>query len=78
MDIAVDTFQVRTSGRCQMVDITADVAAIVGQSGINDGMCTVYCKHTTAAITINILIAFVAGASKTAAPGRCRSRRRFA
>lgn len=53
MDITVETFQVRTSGRCEMVDITADVAAVVGKSGINDGECTVYCKHTTAAITIN-------------------------
>ena len=53
MDIAIETFQVGTSGRCEMVDITADVAAIVGKSGINNGECSVYCKHTTAAITIN-------------------------
>lgn len=53
MDITVDTFQVGTRRRCEMVDITADVAAVVGKSGINDGECTVYCKHTTAAITIN-------------------------
>jgi len=53
MDIAIDTFEVATSGRCEMVDITADVAAIVGKSGINNGVCSVYCKHTTAAITIN-------------------------
>ena len=53
MKIVNETFQVATSGRCEMVDITADVAAVVGKSGINDGECTVYCKHTTAAITIN-------------------------
>ena len=53
MDIVSDTFSVRTSGRCEMVDITADVAAVVGKSGISDGECTVYCRHTTAAITIN-------------------------
>lgn len=53
MKIVNDTFQVATSGRCEMVDITADVAAVVGNSGIKDGECTVYCKHTTAAITIN-------------------------
>ena len=53
MEIVSGTFQVETSGRSEMVDITADVAAVVGKSGINDGECTVYCKHTTAAITIN-------------------------
>jgi len=53
MDITIDTFQVATSGRSEMLDITADVAAIVGQSGVTNGECTVYCKHTTAAITIN-------------------------
>lgn len=53
MEIVSGTFQVETSGRSEMVDITADVAAVVGKSGINNGECTVYCKHTTAAITIN-------------------------
>ena len=34
-------------------DITAQVALDVRESGIREGLCTVYCPHTTAAITIN-------------------------
>ncbi len=35
------------------VDITARVRQIVRESGIEEGLCVVYCPHTTAAITIN-------------------------
>ena len=35
------------------VDITARVAHIVCESGVSEGLCVVYCPHTTAAITIN-------------------------
>ena len=33
--------------------ITKQVAAIVQNSGIQNGLCTVYCPHTTAGLTIN-------------------------
>jgi secondary thiamine-phosphate synthase enzyme len=36
-----------------MIDITSQVVDIVVKSGIQDGLVTVYCPHTTAAITIN-------------------------
>ena len=36
-----------------MYDITQTVEAFVRESGINEGICLVYCPHTTAAITIN-------------------------
>jgi secondary thiamine-phosphate synthase enzyme len=36
-----------------MIDITSQVRALVGQSGVTDGDVIVYCPHTTAAITIN-------------------------
>lgn len=35
------------------VDITARVKQIVRESGIDEGLCVVFCPHTTAAITIN-------------------------
>lgn len=35
------------------VDITRHVIQAVEKSGIRDGLCVVYCPHTTAAITIN-------------------------
>lgn len=36
-----------------MVDITREVREAVRASGVADGIATVYCPHTTAAITIN-------------------------
>ena len=43
----------RTRARSELADITATVAAAVRASGMGDGLCAVYCPHTTAAITIN-------------------------
>ena len=53
MKIQSDTIRVRTRARNQMVDITAQVASFVAETGIKDGSVTVYCPHTTAGITIN-------------------------
>jgi secondary thiamine-phosphate synthase enzyme len=36
-----------------MVDITEHVRRIVSESGVRDGVCTVFTRHATAAITIN-------------------------
>ena len=33
--------------------ITAQVQGAVAESGVQDGICLVYCPHTTAGITIN-------------------------
>ena len=45
--------QVPTPGHACLVDITAGVAQAVQESGMTDGLVTVYCPHTTAGITIN-------------------------
>lgn len=45
-------FQLSTP-REGLVDITAEVAEAISESGVNEGICVVYCPHTTAAITIN-------------------------
>lgn len=34
-------------------DVTSKVIAAVRESGIKDGMCLVFCPHTTAGMTIN-------------------------
>ena len=36
-----------------MQDITSQVAGAVNASGVDEGVCTVYVKHTTAGIFIN-------------------------
>lgn len=47
------TFSVKTDSRDQFIDITRDVQNLITDSGIQNGICTVYTPHTTAAITIN-------------------------
>ena len=46
------TFELKTS-KFAFHDITAQVELAVRESGVKEGLCTVYCPHTTAAITIN-------------------------
>lgn len=46
-------FEVRTSKHTQMLDITREVQRAVTESGVRDGICTVFIPHTTAAVTIN-------------------------
>jgi secondary thiamine-phosphate synthase enzyme len=53
MKIVQEDFRVSTKRRNQMIDITGQVRALVGQSGVTEGDVIVYCPHTTAAITIN-------------------------
>lgn len=45
--------QVPTTAQIQMIDVSALVEAEVHSSGVQDGLCTVFVPHTTAAVTIN-------------------------
>ena len=47
------TFDVRTTRRAQLVDITQRVAEAVDRSGVREGVCHVFIPHTTAGVTIN-------------------------
>lgn len=47
------TLNVSTKSRMQFVDITAEVRKTAREYGWSTGILTVYCPHTTAAITIN-------------------------
>jgi len=49
----METFTVATRTRNQFVEITAEVREALGRSGIREGLCVVYCPHTTAAVTVN-------------------------
>jgi len=46
-------FQVRTSRRQEMVNVTRFVEEMVRKTGFRSGLCVVYCPHTTGAVTIN-------------------------
>ena len=47
------TFDVQTTGRDEMIDLTPRVVEAIAQSGIVSGQVTVYIPHTTAGVTIN-------------------------
>ncbi|MBU4445934.1 MAG: secondary thiamine-phosphate synthase enzyme YjbQ [Candidatus Marinimicrobia bacterium] len=49
----MDEISVKTGSRIEMLDITSQVRSALSKSGTQEGVCTVYCPHTTAAITIN-------------------------
>ncbi len=49
----MEEISVTTGLRIEMLDITSQVRSALSKSGVQEGVCTVYCPHTTAAITIN-------------------------
>ena len=57
MSGGVETFQsesqLRTAGGLTVTDITDEVQDIVRQSGIQDGICSVYSPHTTCSVRVN-------------------------
>jgi secondary thiamine-phosphate synthase enzyme len=57
MSSGVETFQsesqLRTAGGLTVTDITDEVQDIVRQSGIQDGICSVYSPHTTCSVRVN-------------------------
>ena len=51
--MSLKTINVKSRARCELIDITAEVASAVKGSGVTSGTVTVYCPHTTAGVTIN-------------------------
>ena len=49
---ATETFDIRTTTRVETIDVTSLVRAAVRKSGIDGGLCCVFCPHTTAGLTI--------------------------
>jgi secondary thiamine-phosphate synthase enzyme len=51
--MGLTTIRVKTHERTEFVNITQQVKKTVHSEKVERGLCTVYCPHTTAAITIN-------------------------
>ncbi|MFO7730875.1 MAG: secondary thiamine-phosphate synthase enzyme YjbQ [Spirochaetia bacterium] len=47
------TLQIRTGAHTELSDITSQVAKAVGDSGVQEGRCSVYIPHTTCGVSIN-------------------------
>ena len=46
-------FSVKTTRRCELVEVTSNVVSLVEASGILDGVAHIYVPHTTCGVTIN-------------------------
>lgn len=44
---------VNTSRKNELVDITAQIKRIIEISNVKEGICVVFCPHTTAGLTVN-------------------------
>ena len=51
--LPLQTLAVRTTTRCEMLDVTDRLVQFIRQHNLNEGMIIVYVPHTTAAVTIN-------------------------
>ena len=43
----------RTTARQELVNVSDDVRRLVTASGVREGMCFVYCPHSTAGLVVN-------------------------
>jgi secondary thiamine-phosphate synthase enzyme len=50
---ATQTIRVKTSRRTELKDVTAEIEAVVRDSGCSEGVCHLYVPHTTAGILVN-------------------------
>jgi secondary thiamine-phosphate synthase enzyme len=50
---AIEQVEVSTYNRQSFCDITAEVQAVVDHCGTQEGVCFLFCPHTTAGLTLN-------------------------
>ncbi|MBI4427309.1 MAG: YjbQ family protein [Candidatus Magasanikbacteria bacterium] len=53
MKTANTTTVIATAQKIQTIDITQQVTSVVYHSGVKNGLASVFCRHTTAAVIIN-------------------------
>jgi secondary thiamine-phosphate synthase enzyme len=49
----MNTINIQTKKRNELIDITAQVQKIIERESAKEGICTIFCPHTTAGLTIN-------------------------
>jgi len=45
--------EIATRAKVDFIDITADIQQVVQEAAVDEGMCFIYCPHTTAGIVLN-------------------------
>lgn len=48
-----EKISLQTNARQELISITDQVREIVARSGVKEGLCCIYCPHSTAGLTIN-------------------------
>ena len=49
----MEKVKVKTTSRADIIDITDKIQSVVSASQVKDGVCFIFCPHTTAGLTIN-------------------------
>jgi secondary thiamine-phosphate synthase enzyme len=49
----MEQIDVRTEERQGFYDITSQLKTLVRESGVHEGVCCIFCPHTTAGLTLN-------------------------
>jgi secondary thiamine-phosphate synthase enzyme len=49
----MEKISVKTNSRTELIDLTTKVQAVVNKAKVKDGVCFLFCPHTTAGLTIN-------------------------
>lgn len=49
----MEQIQISTRGRQAFHDITSEVQAVVSREEVQEGVCFIFCPHTTAGLTLN-------------------------
>lgn len=49
----MEQFNVKSTDRTGIIDITQQIQSIISNSGIKNGVCYIFIPHTTACVTIN-------------------------
>jgi secondary thiamine-phosphate synthase enzyme len=49
----MEQIEISTKGRQAFHDITAEVQTAISRSGVEEGICFIFCPHTTAGLTLN-------------------------
>jgi secondary thiamine-phosphate synthase enzyme len=49
----IHTIDIRSSERCEFIDITGEIEKVIKESRASKGACRIFVPHTTAGLTIN-------------------------
>ncbi len=49
----LEKLMVDTNTRCQLIDVSKEIQAIINKHKIEQGTVHIFCPHTTAAVTVN-------------------------